>query len=822
MSEDGREDSLGLAHIMVIKRSGKREVLDLTQIKERLQHVFALYGLPKKPPVNLDEVWRRVCGSVVDGITTQQIDGLLVRVCGDLGMENPNYLLLGGALQLENHHNGLKFSQFIELMAATHHLHTPMAQETYSRISPRALAFIREHAPALDALVAQHDRKHWPMTIFGAQTAQQGILMTGRDAQGHPHMETMAQLMMRVCVALHEDLGAITQVYPLRMAGLISSATPICANSCATRDALASCFLLAVRGDSIDGIYDSVKEAARISQGGGGVALAASALRAKGSEIRGTGGTSSGIPAAIRIFASTCAYVDQGGNKRPGSCAVYIEPWHLDMPELIAYKEHYRTDPIFPAIWMNDLLMERCAAKQNWSFFCPDQSPGLADVCGGAFRDLYERYEREGRARKVMPAIEVLNLIATAVVKTGLFVCNKDAVNRCTFQQEGIVRSSNLCTEIVQHSGLNPVTGLWETAVCNLSSIVLPRFLKSGFRAPTTLVDDGASARQILTECVDWPLLAQVVRIIVRELNRAIDTAHYPNDSTRESNLRHRPMAIGIMGLSEFLGKLLFAVEPGNPNDPQRDFNAEPAVIASSWISEFIYFHALSASCQLAQQHGTYPSYRGSPYTRGLLHQDVWDQVPHKIKVPPSGLCDWEGLRGAIGQHGVRNSLFKAYMPTASTSQIMNTSEGAEPHMDLFTARETKVGTHLTVNNSLFELLVRRNLWEKGVRAPPEDVKRAFVVGYDLAGRSQCAMTLAAARYNDQSNSFNFYTPTNPTVDQITMLFRFMYNEGAKTWIYYNHQKPGRNVSFAAVATTPTAAEYPQCRINDPTCTSCE
>lgn len=649
----------------------------------------------------------------------------------------------------------------------------PKNGEPAPLIAKEVAEVIAANAERLDSEIV-YDRD-FEYDYFGFKTLDRSYLLrvNGRVVERPQHM------LMRVAVGIHmNDIEAAVETYHLLSQRWFTHASPTLFNAGTPRPQLSSCFLIAMKNDSIEGIYDTLKECAVISKSAGGIGLSMHNIRATGSYIRGTNGTSNGIVPMLRVFNDTARYVDQGGGKRKGAFALYLEPWHADIFDWLELrknhgKEEARARDLFYGLWIPDLFMQRVEAGGEWSLFCPNEAPGLADVWGDAFEELYTRYEEEGRPRKTIKAQQLWFAILEAQVETGNpYMLFKDSANRKSNQQNlGTIKSSNLCTEIIEYTSPD------ETAVCNLASIALPRFVKE--RNPTgregrKLVGSLDSANRFF----DFDKLAEVTSVITRNLNKIIDINYYPVETARRSNIRHRPIGLGVQGLADTFIIL------GLP------FDSEEAKQLNKDIFETIYYAALKTSNELAKAEGPYSSYEGSPVSKGILQPDMWG-------VTPSTRWDWGTLRADIASNGVRNSLLVAPMPTASTSQILGNNEAFEPYTSNIYVRRVLSGEFTVVNQHLLSDLTRMGMWDGDMKNElvasngsvqdldiPDELKDLYKTVWEIKQRVLVDMAADRGAYIDQSQSFNVHM-SDPNFGKLTSLHFYAWKSGLKTGMYY-------------------------------------
>lgn len=611
-------------------------------------------------------------------------------------------------------------------------------------------------------------------------------------------VERPQHLLMRVALGIHctrtkpvTGLADALETYHSMSRGEFTHATPTLFFSGTCMNQMSSCFLIAMKDDSIEGIYDTLKECALVSKSAGGVGLHIHNIRARGARIRKTGGVSNGLVPMLHVYNDTAVYVDQGGGKRKGSFAVYLEPWHADIEEFIqTTNNHFENDlvcrDLYTGLWVPDLFMERVESDQEWSLFCPDSAPGLSDVWGEDFNGLYEKYEGEGRARKTIRARDLFETILKSQIETGMpFMLFKDACNAGSNQRHlGTIKSSNLCTEIVQYSDKD------ETAVCNLASIALPTCVNTD------------------THEFDFDKLGQITRRVTDNMNRILDITFYPTATCRKSNQRHRPIGLGVQGLSDAFALL------------RLPFESEEAKELNRAIFECIYYHALDTSCELARLHGPYETYEGSPASQGLLQMDLFFQrAPHRGRPVESQRWDWQGLRERIRCHGLRNSLLTAPMPTASTAQILGNTECFEiPTTNLY-SRRTLAGEFVVYNHHLVRELEGRGLWNQDMAAKlveskgsvqnvediPSDLKELFKTMWEVKGKAWVEMAMARAPYIDQSQSMSLFMK-DPDLQTLKKMLFYGWKNGAKTGMYYCRTRPASDPLQFTVKKTPTSS----------------
>ena len=616
---------------------------------------------------------------------------------------------------------------------------------------------------------------------FGYKTLERSYLLRvdGKIVERPQH------LLMRVAIGIHKDVEKAIDTYHMLSERWMTHASPTLFNSGTPRPQLSSCFLIAMKEDSIEGIYDTLKECACISKSAGGIGLSIHDIRATSSYIRGTNGTSNGIIPMLRVFNDTARYVDQGGGKRKGAFAIYLEPWHADIFDWLDLrknhgKEEARARDLFYGLWTNDLFMKRVEANGEWTLFCPNEAPGLADCWGEEFEALYEKYEAEGKGKRTVKAQQLWFAILESQVETGNpYMLFKDACNRKSNQQNlGTIRSSNLCTEIVEY------TSPEETAVCNLASIALPRFvIENNPQSPTGRTESKKlrGSLSAANRYFDHDKLAEITRKVTRNLNRIIDVNYYPVETARRSNMKHRPIGLGVQGLADVF--ILLGMPFDSPE--AKKLNAE--------IFETIYFAALTESNDIAKRDGTYESYPGSPVSKGLLQPDMWGLT----EMPGGDRHDWTGLRTKISEHGVRNSLLVAPMPTASTSQILGNNECFEPYTSNIYARRVLSGEFTVVNQHLLSDLTEMGLWDPSLKNElianngsvqgldlPEDLKEIYKTVWEIKQRILVDMAADRGAFIDQSQSFNVHM-SDANSGKLTSLHFYAWKKGLKTGMYY-------------------------------------
>ncbi len=736
----------------VIKRDGKKEPVKFDKITARIEKLC--YGLN---PALVDpiDVAKKVIEGLYDGVTTSELDNLAAETAASLTTKHPDYALLASRIAVSNlHKNTIK--SFSETMRRLHGYVDIKAGKSASLIADDVWEVIEKNAEVLDSTII-YDRD-FGFDYFGFKTLEKSYLLKldGKIAERPQH------LFMRVSVGIHkDDIDSVIKTYNLMSERWFTHATPTLFNAGTPKPQMSSCFLLTMKDDSIDGIYDTLKQTAKISQSAGGIGLSIHNVRATGSYISGTNGTSNGIIPMLKVFNDTARYVDQGGGKRKGAFAIYLEPWHADIFEFLDLrknhgKEEMRARDLFYALWVSDLFMKRVEANEDWSLFCPHEAPGLADCFGAEFEALYTQYESEGRARKTVKAQDLWFAVLDAQVETGTpYLLYKDAANSKSNQQNlGTIKSSNLCTEIMEY------TSEKEVAVCNLASLALPRYVINGV--------------------FDHQKLYEVTYQVTFNLNRIIDNNYYPVEEARYSNLRHRPIGLGVQGLADAFILL------------RLPFESEEAKQLNKEIFETIYFAAMTASKDLAIKEGAYETFKGSPLSKGQFQFDLWG-----VK-PDSGRWDWENLRLDVMNHGVRNSLLVAPMPTASTSQILGNNECFEPYTSNIYTRRVLSGEFIIVNKFLLRDLVNLGLWNttmkdkiisangsiQEIEEIPQELKDLYKTVWEIKMRNIIDMAADRGAYICQSQSLNLFINA-PNASKLTSMHFYAWKKGLKTGMYY-------------------------------------
>ena len=741
--------------MQVIKRSGQREEVSFDKITARLRKMT--YGLDTNF-VNLFEVSKKVIMGLYDGVTTVELDNLAAETAATMATIHPDYALLAARIAVSNLHKETDKS-FSKVIDDLYHYVDPKTGDRAGLIGDETHRVIQKYKSKFDSAII-FDRD-FEFDYFGFKTLERSYLMrmNGKVAERPQH------LFMRVAVGIHgEDIDAAIETYNLMSERWFIHATPTLYNAGSPKPQMSSCFLLTMTDDSIAGIFETLSRCALISQSAGGIGLSIHNIRATGSYIKGTGGTSNGIIPMLRVFNDAARYVDQGGGKRKGAFAVYIEPWHADIFEFLELKKNHgkeenRARDLFYALWISDLFMERVKADADWTLFDPNEAPGLFDVYGAKFEALYHQYEQEGRGRKVVKARDLWNAVMESQTETGTpYILYKDAANRKSNQQNlGTIRSSNLCTEIIEYTSKD------EVAVCNLASIALPKFVVNGK--------------------FDFDKLVEITQVATRNLNKVIDVNYYPIPEARNSNMRHRPIGLGVQGLADAFILMGMAFD----SDAAKQLNKD--------IFETIYFAAVTESANQAEKFGAYESFQGSPMSKGMFQFDLWN-------ITPSKRWDWDGLRERVKKVGLRNSLLVAPMPTASTSQILGNNECFEPYTSNLYTRRTLAGEHIVVNKHLMRDLVRLGLWTEemreaimaangsvqGIEDIPKEVRDVYKTAYEISQKVIIDMSADRGAFICQSQSLNVFMEA-PTFAKLSSMHFYAWQKGLKTGMYYLRSK---------------------------------
>ncbi|MFZ9002152.1 MAG: ribonucleoside-diphosphate reductase subunit alpha [Bacteriovoracaceae bacterium] len=762
----------------VYTRSGEKEPVKFDKITERIDALCSGLDLNNVDPV---KVTQKVIDGIYDGITTKELDQLAAETAAYMSTQHPDYNVLAGRIAVSNLHKETRgcFSENIKEMF---NYVNPITSEPSPLISKELYDVVMENAQMLDKAIV--DKRDFNYDYFGFKTLEKSYLLR----MDNKIVERPGQMLLRVSLGIHlDDIKSAIKTYKLMSEKLFTHATPTLFNSGTNKPQLSSCFLLTAKDDSIEGIYDTLKQTALISQSAGGIGLSIHNIRAKGSYIRGTNGTSNGIVPMLKVFNDTARYVDQGGGKRKGSFAIYLEPWHADVFDFLELKKNTGKDEIrsrdlFYALWIPDLFMQKVEEDGMWSLFCPHECPGLADCYGDEFEALYKKYEEEGRAKKVIRAQDLWFAVLESQIETGSpYMLYKDSVNRKSNQMNlGTIRSSNLCTEIVEY------TSPGEVAVCNLASVALNKFVTK----------DGT---------YDHKKLYDVVYQMTLNLNKIIDINYYPVEEAKTSNMRHRPIGIGVQGLADTFFLMRYP------------FESQEALDLNTEIFETIYFASCTASCDLAKKEGPYSTYEGSPTSEGKLQFDLWGVTP------PGKNWDWDALKKKIKKHGLRNSLLVAPMPTASTSQILGNNECFEPITSNIYVRRVLSGEFAVVNKYLVKDLIKRDLWNDRIRNEiianngsiqaiqeiPSEFKELYKTVWEIKQRTIIDMSQRRGPFIDQSQSLNIHME-EPNFGKLTSMHFYAWKAGLKTGMYYLRSRAAVNaVKFTVdkkATSTPTVS----------------
>ena len=745
--------------MFVLKRDGRKEAIKFDKITARIQKLC--YGFSEL--VDPTAVAMKVIEGIYEGVTTSELDNLAAEVSASMTTRHPDYALLASRISVSNLHKDTKKS-FSETMKDLYDYVNPKTAKKAPLIADDVIKIIKKNAELLDSTII-YDRD-FGYDYFGFKTLERSYLLrlNGKIAERPQHM------LMRVAIGIHkEDIQSAIETYELMSQKYFTHATPTLFNAGTPKPQMSSCFLLTMKDDSIDGIYDTLKQCAKISQSAGGIGLSIHNVRATGSYIRGTNGTSNGIVPMLRVFNDTARYVDQGGGKRKGSFAIYLEPWHADVFDFLDLrknhgKEEMRARDLFFALWTPDLFMQRVKEDGEWTLMCPNECPGLADTYGKDFEKLYKKYEKAGKGRKTIRARELWEKVVESQVETGTpYILYKDACNEKSNQKNlGTIRSSNLCTEIIEYTAPD------EVAVCNLASIALPMYINEE------------------TNTFDHEKLYNITRVITKNLNKVIDRNYYPVAEAKNSNMRHRPVGLGVQGLADTFIKL------------RLPFDSDEAKALNEEIFETIYFAALTSSMETAKEEGAYQTYEGSPISQGLFQHNLWGKKDEEL----SGRWAWGELRNQIKENGVRNSLLLAPMPTASTSQILGNNECFEPYTSNIYTRRVLSGEFVVVNKHLLLDLVRLGLWNdemkneiikangsiQGIDSIPENIKAIYKTVWEIKMKDIIDMSADRGHFIDQSQSLNLFID-QPNMGKITSMHFYAWEKGLKTGMYYLRTK---------------------------------
>ena len=789
--------------MLVVKRDGRRESVKFDKITARIEKLCNGLNADFVKPV---EIAKKVIDGLYDGVSTVELDNLAAETAATMTTKHPDFARLAARISISNLHKVTETS-FSNTMKRMYEYINPKTGENAALLSTETYGIIRNNAKRLDDAIDY--KRDYNYDYFGYKTLERSYLMKldGKIVERPQHM------LMRVSIGIHgTDIDAAIKTYDLMAEKWFTHATPTLFNAGTPKPQLSSCFLLSMQDDSIDGIYDTLKQCAKISQSAGGIGLSIHNVRATGAYIKGTNGTSNGIVPMLRNFDMTARYVDQGGGKRKGSFAIYIEPWHADVFDFLELrknhgKEELRARDLFYALWIPDLFMERVESNGDWTLMSPDECPGLYEAYGDEFKALYEKYEREGRGRKTVKAQDLWFEVLEAQIETGTpYMLYKDAANKKSNQKNlGTIRSSNLCTEIMEYTSKD------EVAVCNLASIALSKF-----------VIDGKFDHQKLYE---------ITKVVTRNLNKVIDVNYYPVEEARNSNMKHRPIGIGVQGLAD---AFLLMKMP---------FESEEAKKLNREIFETIYFAAMETSMEVAQEEGPYETYKGSPVSKGIFQFDMWGVTPD------SGRWDWIELKQKVRKHGVRNSLLLAPMPTASTSQILGNNECFEPYTSNLYLRRVLSGEFIVANKHLMNELIALGLWDdrmmnrikaengsiQNIAEIPEDIKERYKTVWEISQKAIIDMSADRGAYICQSQSLNIHLQ-DANFGKMTSMHFYAWKKGLKTGMYYLRTKAATDAikftvekekqeqpkeAVAAVATGPQGQQVTQAQLDQQAAMQC-
>jgi len=752
--------------MFVLKRDGKKEPVMFDKITSRVRKMC--YGLNKL--VDPVKVAMRVIEGLYDGVTTSELDNLAAETAATMTVQHPDYARLAARIAVSNLHKNTKKS-FSEVMLDLYTYVNPRTGKKAPLLSDETYKVIVDNAEKLDSTIIYN--RDFSYDYFGFKTLERSYLLklNGEIVERPQHM------LMRVSIGIHQgDIDEAIETYELMSKKIFTHATPTLFNSGTPKPQMSSCFLLQIQDDSIDGIYDTLKQTAKISQSAGGVGLSIHNVRATGSYIRGTNGTSNGIVPMLKVYNDTARYVDQGGGKRKGSFAIYIEPWHADVFDFLDLRkntgaEEMRARDLFYAMWIPDLFMKRVEENGDWTLMCPNECPNLFDTYGDKFEKLYTGYEKVGKGRKTIKARELWEKILEAQIETGNpYMLYKDAANRKSNQKNlGTIRSSNLCTEIMEYTAND------EVAVCNLASIAIPMFIEENKEG---------------VKFFNHKKLFKVTKKITRNLDTVIDRNYYPVKEAENSNVRHRPIGLGIQGLADAFILL------------RMPFTSDEAKKLNQEIFETIYFAAVTSSMEIAKLKEPYSTFKGSPMSKGEFQFNMWGVSEDDL----SGRWDWKSLRKEVMQNGVRNSLLVAPMPTASTSQILGNNEAFEPYTSNIYTRRVLSGEFIVVNKHLLEDLVELNLWDNGMKeeimrangsiqhidAIPQELKELYKTVWELSMKDIIDMSRQRGYFVDQSQSLNLFMQ-DANYSKLTSMHFYAWKSGLKTGMYYLRTKSAVN-----------------------------
>jgi len=759
----------------VTKRDGTMQHVAFDKILNRVKNLGKTANIIS---INYTPLVIKVIDQLYDGISTTKIDDLTAEQCAALSTLHPDYTTLASYITTSNNHKNTDAS-FYSAMTKLYenkngqNIHSPL-------ISHDLMKIVAEYKEVFETMI--HYKRDFLIEYFGFKTLEYSYLLkiNGKVIERPQHM------WMRVAIGIHgDDLKRVKETYDLMSQKYFTHATPTLFNAGTLRPQLSSCYLIAMEDDSLGGIFNTLTDCAHISKWAGGIGLHIHNIRAKGSLIRGTNGASTGIVPMLRVFNSTARYVDQGG-RRNGSFAIYLEPWHADICDFLELKKNHgdeelKARDLFYALWIPDLFMRKIKANEDWCLFCPDECPGLSDMHGNDFDSLYAHYESEKREKSKMKARDLWFKILDSQMETGTpYLLYKDACNKKTNQKNvGTIKSSNLCSEIVQYSDKD------ETAVCNLASVALNKFVNTRMNIPDDSVNDNIKTTEKPIPYYDFESLHAVTKIITYNLNRIIDINYYPTDKTKTSNLRHRPIGIGVQGLADAFIMMNYA------------FISQESKELNKQIFETMYHAALEASVELSKIHGPYDSFHGSPASKGVLQFDMWDYDPGNARY------DWTAMKASIVEHGLRNSLLLAPMPTASTSQILGNNEAFEPITSNIYTRRTLAGEFIVINKYLMRELIDMGLWNERLKNNiianrgsvqqlthlSEHLRNKYKTVWEIQMKDVIDMSADRAVFICQSQSLNLWME-DPSYGPLTSMHFYAWNKGLKTGLYYLRRKP--------------------------------
>lgn len=738
----------------VLKRNGSLEPVQFDKITLRLQRL----STDLKKEVNIIDLAKKTIGGIYDGVSTIELDNLAAETAASMSTIHPDYSRLASRIAVSSLHKNTSDCFHSTMMSLYDNYHEGTGEHT-PLVNEKLMDIVYDNKDLFEKTI-DYDRDY-NFEYFGLKTLEKSYLLK----IGNKIMERPQHMFMRVAIGIHnDDLEQVLKTYELMSNGYFIHATPTLFNAGTLRQQMSSCFLLTMKDDSIDGIFETLHQVAKISQSAGGIGFSIHNIRSTGSRIKKTGGTSNGIVPMLKVFNDTARYIDQGGGKRKGSFAAYLEPWHADIFDFLELKKNHgkeelRARDLFYALWIPDLFMKRVEEDGMWSLFSPDEAKGLSDVWGDEFEKLYEDYEKLGKARKVVKAQDLWSAIISSQIETGTpYMLYKDAVNSKTNHQNlGTIKSSNLCTEIMEYTSVD------EVAVCNLASIALPKFVKNGK--------------------FDFDKLYDVTCQVTKNLNVIIDRNYYPVPEAKTSNLRNRPIGIGVQGLADVFIKMRFPFE----SEESRKLNKD--------IFETIYFAAMTTSMELAIKEGPYDTFEGSPVSKGIFQFDMWN-------VNPSERYDWDSLKKQVIQHGVRNSLLIAPMPTASTSQILGNNECFEPYTSNIYTRRVLSGEFIVINKHLLNDLIELGLWNNDMKSRlisangsvqdivsiPKEIRELYKTVWEIRQRSIIDMAADRGAFICQSQSMNLFME-NPNLAKLTSMHFYAWKKGLKTGMYYLRTK---------------------------------